>query len=222
MKIMFIEARARLKIRLPAAAIKKLPKKVGLFTTVQFLDSLEDIRTQLENAGKKVKLFRAGHAGYRGQVLGCSVKRFPGVDAFLYVGDGRFHPAALALKNSQPVFIFNPLSRTFSRLRDYDVKRYRMRMDAGLKKFLMSESVGILVSTKPGQQKLRQAIALKKRLKKRSYILVSDDIDFSSLENFPFIECFVNTACPRIGYDDATRLPRPVVNIEDVISSSAG
>jgi diphthamide biosynthesis enzyme Dph1/Dph2-like protein len=41
-------------------------------------------------------------------------------------------------------------------------------------------------------------------------------VEFQELENFPFIEVFVNTACPRIGLEDQKKFPRPVVNLADV------
>ncbi len=221
MKTLFIEARYKNNISLPARAMKKLPKVIALFMTVQFIDSLDGIKAQLEKAGIKVKLFRSGHARHKGQLLGCSIQKFAGVDGFLYIGDGMFHPLALALKNELPVFMYSPFTKRFTRLGDDVVARYKKRKDAGLKRFLMSDTVGILVSTKPGQSMLSQAIALRTRLKKKSYILISGEIDFQSLENFPFIECFINTACQRIGHDDALRLPKPVVNLDDVISSGA-
>jgi len=46
--------------------------------------------------------------------------------------------------------------------------------------------------------------------------LLYDDLDWGSLENFPFIECFVNTMCPRIAYDDYHKLPKPVVDYLDL------
>jgi diphthamide biosynthesis enzyme Dph1/Dph2-like protein len=50
---------------------------------------------------------------------------------------------------------------------------------------------------------------------KTFYYLLADVIDFSKLEDFPFLQAFVNTACPRI-IDDTEKVPRPMVNIEDL------
>ncbi len=51
----------------------------------------------------------------------------------------------------------------------------------------------------------------KKYKNKRFYKFVFDTLDYSQLENFPFIECWVNTACPRI-FDDL----RSIINIQDI------
>ena len=47
---------------------------------------------------------------------------------------------------------------------------------------------------------------------KKFYLLLFVTLDFSQLENFNFIECFVNTACPRIAIDDASGWKKPIVN----------
>ena len=46
---------------------------------------------------------------------------------------------------------------------------------------------------------------------KKSYIFIADTINESEFENFPFIECWVNTACPRFA-DEKTG----VVNYETI------
>ena len=43
-----------------------------------------------------------------------------------------------------------------------------------------------------------------------------EDIDFNDLENFNFIEMWVNTACPRIGYDDMLAQEKPIVDLSDI------
>jgi len=59
-------------------------------------------------------------------------------------------------------------------------------------------------------------MALKKSLKdKEVYLFISDTVDFSQLENFPFIDCWVNTACSRI-MDDMEKFPRPLVDLADI------
>jgi len=78
-----------------------------------------------------------------------------------------------------------------------------------LMKFYSADNIGILVSTKPGQNNLKEAIELKKKLKKNCYIFVSDMINEAELENFPFIQAWVNTACPRIE-------GKNIVNAEDI------
>jgi len=218
MKTIFVEARLKARVELPANAVKELPAKIALFATVQFIDSIGAIKKQIEGAGKKVLLLKPKHSKYEGQLLGCGIEKFSGrFDAFLYVGDGNFHPMALMLKNDKPVFTFNPYTGQFRQMDGSEAKRIQGRVKAALAKFHSADNVGVILSTKPGQARWKEAFGLEKKFPdKKFYYIVFDTIDFSQMENFSFCEVFVNTACPRIGYDDALRMEKKIINIEDL------
>ena len=152
---------------------------------------------------------------YETQVLGCDQSAAGNikdkVDAFLYIGDGNFHPLGVALKTKKPVFCFNPITEKFIKIKKTDIAKIEKRKKANYLKFLSSDNIGILVSTKPGQQNLKKAIRLKKKMKnKKCYILLFDTLNVQELENFPFIQSWVNTACPRISDE------KNIINIEDI------
>jgi len=68
--------------------------------------------------------------------------------------------------------------------------------------FLNSEKIGILISTKPGQENLKKALSLKNKLKnKKSYFFLADEIDTRQFENFSDINAWINTACPRLDFE---------------------
>ncbi len=217
MKTLFIEAKYKEKVKLSKEAIGKLPEKVCLVTTVQFIDSLEEIKKQLEKENKEV-ILKQGKSKYPGQILGCDIKSFKDADcdAFLYIGDGMFHPKALLFKTNRAVFVFNPFSKKLIKLDENEIEKIKKKQKAAYYKFLSANEIGILVSVKSGQNNLKKAIELKNKLDKNCYIFLCDTLDFSQLENFPFIECWVNTMCPRIGLDDSLELEKPIINIEDI------
>ena len=196
MRGMFIEAKYTGDIKqVIEKSLKLLPKRVGLVATVQHKHELNKIKEILEKSGKKAII--------GGQILGCDIsaakKIKDKVDAFLYIGSGEFHPLGVALETNKKVIIANPLSNQVSEIKKQDVENYRKKQKGALIKFLSSETVGILVSLKPGQQNLKKAMELKKNLKsKKTYVFIADTIDLNQLENFPFIECWINTACPRL------------------------
>jgi len=85
-------------------------------------------------------------------------------------------------------------------------------------KFLDSDEIGIIISTKPGQNYYKEALALKDKYKEKNfYYLIFNTINFNDLENFPFIDCFVNAACPRIGFDDSMHFQKSIINIENIL-----
>ncbi len=212
----FIEARYKGEIDLSRLDTGRLPESVALFSSVQYLDYLPEIMRYLIRHNINVKMFRT-NATYKGQLLGCSNMVFS-AEAFLYVGDGRFHPLALAVYNDKPVWQFNPRSGVLKQMKEEDITRFKMIRKSAIAKFHSSEKVGILVSLKPGQNKMKLTGLLKEKYpEKRFYTFIADTINFDGLEDFNFIDCFVNSACERISYDDTIRLPKKIVDIRDVL-----
>ncbi|MEM2572649.1 MAG: diphthamide synthesis protein, partial [Archaeoglobaceae archaeon] len=79
------------------------------------------------------------------------------------------------------------------------------------------KNLGILVSTKPGQKRLRLAEKIReKALKKglKAIIVYIGEITPEKLENLPF-DFYVNTACPRISYDDYKRFKMPIITPQE-------
>jgi 2-(3-amino-3-carboxypropyl)histidine synthase len=214
MKTLFIEAKYTGTINPEKIKTDKLPDKLGLVTSVQFADYLKEIQSYLENKGKKVVIEKARQK-YPGQVLGCdqsAAKKIAAeVDAFLYIGDGYFHPIGVKLKTGKDVFTFNPKSNEFKKIEKRDIEKIKMKRKAQLIKFHSSKEIGIIVSTKPGQNRLKEAELLEKKFPEKDfYLILFDNIDYSQLENFNFIECWINTACPRIEEDIK------VLNIDEI------
>ena len=214
MKTIYIETKYMGKINLSKIKYNVLPDRIALATTVQYVDFLEEIRKYLEKNGKKV-IIGKGNQKYPGQILGCEQsagkKIAPIVDAFLFVGDGVFHPIGLNLSTGKTVYTLNPISNEFKKIDKKDIEKIKMKRKAQLLKFYSSENIGLIVSTKPGQNKMNVAKKLEQKFPdKNFYYILFDNIDYSQLENFNFIECFVNTACPRIEEDIK------VLNISDI------
>ena len=215
MKYAYIETKYQGKVVLPKKFLKTLPKHVALFTTIQFVYQIESIKKQLEKEGVKVDLIKTKHTKKLGQMYGCNIEKFEGnFEAFVYIGDGLFHPKAIMLYNEKNVYAFDPFDGSSAVLDKKDAKSLEKKQRAALAGFLSSKVIGVLITTKPGQQFLKKALALKKKFpKKQFYFILFNIIDFQSLEDFSFVECFVNTACPRIAYDDTNKFRKPVVDV---------
>jgi 2-(3-amino-3-carboxypropyl)histidine synthase len=219
MKIMMVEARFTGKISLSNLDTSALPKKIGLATTVQFLNHVDEIKRYLEDKGIEVFVDK-NRQKYEGQLLGCDQggpqKIKDDVDAFLYVGTGVFHPLGVAINIDKEVFCYDPLNAVMSKIDKGQVDRYNKKRKIAYLKFLQAEELGILVSLKPGQNNFKKAVMLKSKLKdKNCYIFAFDTLDFNQIENFPFIKCWVNTACNRI-LDDYEKFPMPLVDLSDI------
>ena len=219
MKIMMIEGRYKGKIILSNLDASIMPKTLGLVATVQFLDHFDEIKTYLEDQGKIILIDKIKQK-YDGQLLGCdtgaAAKIQDSVDAFLYIGTGIFHPLGISLNIEKEVFCYDPVNAVMSKIDREEVEKYNKKRKGAYLKFLEAGAIGIMVSMKPGQNNFRKAVELKKKLKdKNCYIFVFDTLDFSQVENFPFIECWVNTACSRI-IDDYGKFPKPLIDLSDI------
>jgi len=209
--------------------IEKKPKSIALFASVQFLE-LEELTRRINELGIEIKTTKADRALRDVQVLGCDCYshsfKDPMIkesDMILYVGDGQFHPKALLLSqageaNKTPVVIFNPVSDRVFELGYEEVEKQIERRKRNLRMFLSAEKIGIFVTLKSGQQYLALAETLKKKLKgqgKKAFIFIEGTLNFAEFENFPFVDCWVNSACPRIGTDDILNIEKPLINIRD-------
>jgi 2-(3-amino-3-carboxypropyl)histidine synthase len=203
MKTLFIDAKSNAELKLSKEQIKKLPKRIGIATTIQHLHKIKDVQNQIPGSVMA------------GQVLGCNAssarKIKKDVDAFLYVGSGVFHPIEIALETGKNVFCFNPFTKKLSKIDEKEIEKYNKKKKGSLLKFLSSEKIGILVSTKTGQSRMNDALKLAEKKDKDYCIFAFDTLNELDLENFPFIECWVNTACPRIA-DDKPK----IINIDDI------
>ncbi len=205
MERLFIETRYLGKLNLSNDLLQKLPKKLALAMPLQFLDFQNQIKEQLEKAGKEVILFKSQHGKYSGQVLGCDIFKFKEeFDAFFYVGDGMFHPTALLYENGKEVYCYNPFNNGLKILTPKDLELINKKRQGQSAKFLSSKVIGILITTKFGQNKPKLVEELRTKLSregKEVFVFLADEINFSQLENFNFIESWINTACPRIIQD---------------------
>lgn len=181
-------------------------RKIGLVTTLQFVDSLKKAKKFLESRGKTIKIGRPSRAKYPGQVLGCdysAAKPLEGlVDCFLFLGSGRFHPLGLGFAVEKPVLF---LDFEKGKLEDLDQEIQKLKMARASRREWAKtcRTFGVLVSVKPGQFELKTAERVKRELEaggKKAYILVFDEINPDKLLGLR-LDCLVNCACPRLTED---------------------
>jgi len=151
-------------------------------------------------------------------VLGCDSSSV--VDSgkvVVYVGDGDFHPNNLGFVFGKvDVFVVNPLLRKSKKLELNDLfvkQRYAL-----VAKALRCNSFGIFVSAKHGQFRLRFAKHIKaflEKMGKQAYIFGCDYVNENYVEGIK-VDCYVNTACPRISYDDHANFSKPIITPQEV------
>ncbi|MBS3116659.1 diphthamide synthesis protein, partial [Candidatus Woesearchaeota archaeon] len=145
------------------------------------------------------------------------------IEAYLYIGDGKFHPLTLVFAqkdtlDKKEVIVNNPIQNKMFLVSEADVKTILNKYKSSLMKFLTANRIGVIVTIKPGQEQFKAGLILEKKYpNKKFYYFIDNVISFDQLENFPFIEVWVNTACPRVGFDDQEKFRKGVVNLNDAM-----
>lgn len=175
-----------------------LPKRIAIVYSSQFKILAKEIKEKLQN--KEILSFI--------QVLGCSNPKLPPeVEAVLIIGEGKFHSVGIAYESGLPTYIFE--DNGLKMVSDAEIEKLEKKEKGKYLKYLNAENVGILISTKPGQQRLKKSFELSKKMRgKKVYYFVSNNINANEFENFK-IDSWVNTACPRMDFNDV-----PIINLE--------
>jgi 2-(3-amino-3-carboxypropyl)histidine synthase len=220
----YVEARAALNV--PSTIQKALPliekwRKIGLATTVQHVQALDEVREILTREGKIVVIGDTGRLSYPGQVLGCdysnAVSIAKEVDAFLFIGGGQFHAIGVALSTSKPTVAADPYDGTAANINKEAEKILKQRWSQ-IQEAKQAKTYAILIGLKPGQKRLEEAVKLKESLEKEgktAYLFAIKEVTPEALMEFPSIEAYINTACPRLSLDDTTRFNKPILTINE-------
>lgn len=225
-KVSTIYVEAKAAVDLEGAVVACLPllrdyNVIGLATTVQHLQSLSQAQDVLEKASKTVVIGNNGQLPYAGQVIGCNYSNVKSVadtvDAFLFVGGGFFHALGIALSTSKPTFVADPYdNRAFSI--DQDAQRVVRQRWTSIEEAKNSRTFGVLVGLKPGQRRLEQAFEVMQHARihgRDAFLLAAREITPETLLEFPSIDAYVNTACPRISLEAPGKFSKPVLTANE-------
>ncbi len=194
MKVLFIEAQSKgLELNKNINSfINELPDEISVFYSIQYKKPADIFLKKAEKAGKKIKKFS--------QILGCKI---PKTDkTTILIGSGKFHALQIAMQNKTPIYI---VGKKISKLDEKETEKFKKKRKSAIKKFLSSEDIGIIVSTKPGQNNLNRALEIKEKLKlkqKKPYIFITNTLSLNELENFS-MDIWINTSCPGLKLDSS-------------------
>jgi 2-(3-amino-3-carboxypropyl)histidine synthase len=216
--VLFVEVKLDYDITdLLQATLDRSSSRVGLVTTVQHVHQLPMLKEWLERHGRTV-LIGQGDKRVKnpGQVLGCNVSAASSikdkVDQFLYLGSGDFHPLAVSLATGKPVIVLDPMMQEVRDVEQLKERILRQRHGA-ISLASEAKSFGIIISSKPGQQRKALADKLKEMILskgKRASLIMMDNVTPEQLLAFQ-LEAFVSTACPRLAIDDYLRYRKPML-----------
>lgn len=194
-------------------AIPLLSESVAVVTTIQHKEMMDKVKKLIEDAGKTVRIY--------GNILGCMSPKEIKEETVLYIGTGKFHPMGIKLRTGQDVVCADPMIGQVEMMDHTVIDSIERRKKGALSKFYASDNIGVIISVKSGQKTVQYSLddiySIKDKYpEKKFYFFGANTLDFGELENFPFIDVWVNTMCPRIGRDDNEKFKKGVVNLEDI------
>ena len=190
--------------------------------TIQYLDLIPVVKGILESMGREVFVGTGDmRIAYPGQVLGCNCSSaeavIDDVDAFLFLGEGDFHPLAAAFGVKKTIFVLNPVTKE---LRDMSETRDRIlrKRFAAIQSAKKAQTFMVIVCSKVGQDRSDEADRVIEMIRShglRAYKSVMEEITPISLMAYR-VDAFVNTACPRVAMDDSAKYDRPMLTIPEL------
>jgi len=192
---------------MPKELFEKLNGKIALYGPIQHLHQLDKVEKILTERNYETIIGKGGsRIKNPGQILGCNYSvRVKNADTHLYIGTGRFHPLGLSFSLMRDVVLYNPSTGKVDMIDEKERDNFLRKRFAAIVKAEECSKIGIIVSRKKGQRRMKTAKALQQigeNEDKEIIILELDEIKEKSIDDLG-LECAVNTACPRIALDDS-------------------
>ena len=201
----------------PASVRTALPlitgTEIGLVTTVQHVHLIPAIQKILEEAGVSVRVAKGTErTPFPGQILGCSFEaaRKTGAHEILFLGTGVFHPLGVQIATGARVIACDPYTGISEVV---DGERLLRRRFSLIERAKNADQIGIILSPKSGQARRDLAVRLTSLSPLATTVLLRE-VSPDQLLNLG-MPCYVNTACPRLAFDDQVRWPVPVLSPQE-------
>ena len=205
-----------------AIELKGKYKTISLVTDSQHLQQIDTVRRIFERSGYNVELGKGKGQLNDAQVFGCEFhplhKLKDNIEAFIFLGQSRFHSIGVALSTEKPTFMLDPYFEEFTQM-NKEAEIVKKRAILSVYKALDARTIGIIIGLKEGQFANIKALELRKELEKleiNTQLLAMTEISNERLENFREIDAFVQVACPRLGTDNF--FSKPILSVPQALA----
>ncbi|XP_055346743.1 2-(3-amino-3-carboxypropyl)histidine synthase subunit 1-like [Paramacrobiotus metropolitanus] len=186
---------------------------LGFVSTIQFVSSLHGAAEKLRAKGYRITIPQSLPLS-AGEILGCTAPRMKDVDAFLYIGDGRFHLEAAMIANpNTPAYRYDPYTKVISR-ESYDQPRMLTNRGSCVDIAAKAKTFGIVWGTLGRQGSPKVLGTIENRLQsagKRYIIVLLSEVFPGKLKLFHNIDAWVQIACPRLSIDWGMAFDKPLL-----------
>jgi 2-(3-amino-3-carboxypropyl)histidine synthase len=200
-----------------ASSLNKYYKTLSLLTDSQHLNQISNVKEIFEEYGYRVIIGKGKGQLNDGQVFGCEF--YPAfdtqnlVDAYIFLGQSRFHSLSVALCTEKPTYMLDPYLEEYSQVNSI-AQIFKKKTILSIYRAMDAERIGIIIGLKEGQFAKIQALKLRKlfeQLGKRVQLIAMTNITNDCIQIFKGLDAFVEVACPRIAIDD--HFDKPMLSV---------
>jgi len=200
-----------------ASSLNKYYKTLSLLTDSQHLNQISIVKEIFEEYGYRVIIGKGKGQLNDGQVFGCEF--YPAfdtqnlVDAYIFLGQSRFHSLSVALCTEKPTYMLDPYLEEYSQVNNM-AQLFKKKAILSIYRAMDAERIGIIIGLKEGQFAKIQALELRKlfeQLGKRVQLIAMTNITNDCIQIFKGLDAFVEVACPRIAIDD--HFDKPMLSV---------
>uniref|UniRef100_K3WYL2 2-(3-amino-3-carboxypropyl)histidine synthase subunit 1 n=1 Tax=Globisporangium ultimum (strain ATCC 200006 / CBS 805.95 / DAOM BR144) TaxID=431595 RepID=K3WYL2_GLOUD len=188
--------------------------KIALMGTIQFASSIHVASTKLAAHFSHLSVPQAKPLS-PGEVLGCTSPVIDGVDALVFIADGRFHLEATMIANPKlQSYRYDPYPKILS-IEKYDLPQMmEVRSDA-IATAKSAHKFGIILGTLGRQGNPLILDRIKELLQQRGkefFVLLLSEIFPDKLARFYDVDAWIQIACPRLSIDWGYAFTKPLLS----------
>jgi 2-(3-amino-3-carboxypropyl)histidine synthase len=183
-------------------------KNISLVTDSQHIHQISKVKEIFEKKGFSVIIGKGKGQLNNAQVFGCEFYPVHNIadkiEAFIFLGQSRFHSIGVALSTEKPTYMLDPYFEEFLSINE-EAEVVKKKSILSIYKSLDARKIGIIIGLKEGQFAKIKALEIRKELVKlgiETHLIALTEISDEKLQNFREIDAFIQVACPRLGTDN--------------------
>jgi 2-(3-amino-3-carboxypropyl)histidine synthase len=191
-----------------ADTLKSKFKSISLVTDSQHIHQISKVKEIFEEKGFSVVIGKGKGQLNDAQIFGCEFYPVHNIsnkiEAFIFLGQSRFHSIGVALSTEKPTYMLDPYFEEFLYINE-EAEVVKKKSILSIYKALDARKIGIIIGLKEGQFAKIKALEIRKELTKlkiETQLIAFTEISNEKLQNFKEIDAFIQVACPRLGTDN--------------------
>ncbi|KAG3012670.1 2-(3-amino-3-carboxypropyl)histidine synthase subunit 1 [Phytophthora cactorum] len=187
--------------------------QLALMGTIQFSSSIHLVSSRLKEYFTSLVVPQVKPLS-PGEVLGCTSPVIEGVDALVFIADGRFHlESAMIMNPNLKAYRYDPYPKLLT-IEKYDLPQMMEIRRAAIDQAKGAKKFGVVLGTLGRQGNpliLDHVKQLLEQSGKEYFVLLLSELFPDKLARFKDVDAWIQIACPRLSIDWGYAFPKPLL-----------